>query len=358
MPEKVWTPLPLVKTTADFLKQKGIPTPRLDAELLLCEALGCGNRVDLYTRFEQPLTEAELGAYRELVKRRAAREPVSRILGAREFMSITFKVTPAVLSPRPETEILVEEALKILSPEKGKKTECQDFAENHAQVDVAEIRDGEVYVEALPPVELESLAEEPGKYAEEPVAPTSTGDEEKTVAAEEVKKLIFDLGTGSGCIAVSLAALYPGVRVVAGDVSEEALAVARENAETAGVAERVEFRCGDCFGVCRPGESFDLIVSNPPYLVEGDPEIWPEVRGFDPALALYGGKDGLDFYKRIASEAETWLNPRGVLLLEIGAGQSGAVMALLHDLTLLENIRCVRDYAGVERVVVAEMPAR
>lgn len=283
-----WHPVELIKTTAAYLEEKGVPSARLDAELLLAEVLGC-RRIDLYVRFEQPLTPEEVDAYRDLVRRRAGREPVSRILGVREFMSHRFKVTPEVLSPRPETEILVEEALRLLEA-------------------------------------MGSAEEPPG---------------------------LLDLGTGSGCIAVSVAARRPEVQMVATDLSAPALLVARDNAHAAGVWQRIDFREGDLFDACWPDETFDMILCNPPYLAEGDPAIWPEVSRYDPPRALYGGETGLDFYPRLAVEGAERLRPGGCLLLEVGAGQAGTVMAMLNDVDALESVRSLTDHAGVERVVTA-----
>lgn len=280
-----WTPVPLIKTTAEYFASKGVPTPKLDAEILLRHVLGLKNRIELYTQFERPLTDAELSAYRELVRRRATREPVNRILGACEFMGLAFTITPAVLSPRPETEILVEQANKRL--------------------------------EANP-------------------------------AAR-----VLDLGTGSGCIAIAIACMNREVAVTAVEVDPAALAVAQKNAEQhEAITERLAFREGDWFAALNDDERFDLILSNPPYIAEGDEAIWPEVKNFDPAGALYAGADGLDAYRRIAAEVTTWLNPGGAVLLEIGQGQENAVTALLQDAGMTST-EVICDHAGIGRVVIA-----
>jgi release factor glutamine methyltransferase len=292
MADAPWTPLALVKTTAAYLAEKGVDAPRLDAERLLAHVLGCA-RIGLYTQFERPLVREEVDAYRELVRRRAAREPVSRIVGAREFMGIAFRVTPAVFSPRPETEGLVEEAVRLLR-ERG----------THAA-------DGD--------------APEPPR--------------------------VLDLCTGSGCVAVSVAAHVPAARVVATEISPEAAAVARGNAESAGVAGRVEVREGDLLVPVAPEERFDLVLANPPYLVEGDPAIWPEVRDYDPALALYGGADGLELVRRIAAEAAGHLAPGGAVLVEVGAGQAAPAERILAE-GIGRPCRTLPDAAGIPRVVV------
>ncbi len=291
-----WTPVPLIKTTAEFFAGKGVPSPRLDAEVLLCHALEVKNRLELYTGFERPLTSTEVDAYRKLVRRRARREPVSHILGYRDFMGIRFKVTPDVLAPRPETEIMVEQAVRLLERQTGEKGQNPDTLQ------------------------------------------------------------VLDLGTGSGCIAVSLAAMCPSARVTATDISAEALRVAEENAHAAGVQGRVDFRHGDLFAACRPGESFDLLLSNPPYVAENDPQVWPEVRDFEPAVAVFSPGDVLSFYKRIASEAEKWLNPGSWLLMELGADQARSVSGILTQTTLLQDIGMVKDHNNIERVIMARKP--
>lgn len=318
--KKQWTPLELVKTTEIFFQKKGIPTPRLDAELLLAHVLGC-TRIGLYTDFERLLTTEEVDRYRELVRRRSQREPVSRILGEKEFMGHPFLVTPAVLSPRPETEILVEEAVRLLGGDV--RWGGRSFLATEKQT------------EQDSPTTKEAAAEE---------------------SSEIPPRHILDLGTGSGCIAISLAIRLPKFRILASDLSSAALEVARENARRLGVEERIDFREGDLFSVCRAGEGFDAIVCNPPYLNLDDPEIWPEVRDFDPKIALDGGKDGLDFYRRIAVEVERWLNPGGWLLLELGAGQWEAVVTLFAEETLLDSPRALLDYQGKKRVLVTRRP--
>ncbi len=298
MAEAPWTPLALVKTTAAYLAEKGADAPRLDAELLLAHVLGC-SRIGLYAQFERPLVAEEVDAYRALVRRRAAREPVSRILGTREFMGIAFRVTPSVFSPRPETELLVEEAVRRLRERTGPAG---------------------------------------GQEAEPP--------------------RVLDLCTGSGCVAVSVAAHVPGARVVATEISPDAAAVARGNAERAGVAERVEVREGDLLAPLAPAARFDLVLANPPYLVEGDPAIWPEVRDYDPPVALYGGEDGLAVVRRIAAEAPPHLAPGGVVLCEVGAGQAGAAGSILAAGLGTEAWRALKDAAGIPRVVVCGGEAR
>ena len=273
-----WTVLKLLRWTADYFAGRGLDAPRLDAELLLAATLGL-DRVGLYVNFERPLQADELAAYRERVRRRAGREPLAYILGQAEFWSLPLKVTPEVLIPRPETELLVEEALPRLSG----------------------------------------------------------------------RQQVLDVGTGSGALAIALAHERQELLVTAIDVSPAALAVAADNARSNGVAERIRFAQHD-LGLLPPGP-FDLIVANPPYVPSGElAALMPEVRDFEPQLALDGGIDGLDAYRALARQAGVVLTAAGWLLVEVGSGQAPAVQELFAGAGLKE-IFVSRDLAGIERVV-------
>lgn len=280
---ETWTVLRLLKWTAEYFAGKGIEHGRLDAELLLADTLKL-NRVGLYLNYDRPLSAEELTAFRKQVERRARREPLAYILGRCEFWSLPFVVTPAVLIPRPDTEVLVEEALKRL-PLQGR---------------------------------------------------------------------VLDVGLGSGAIAVAIAHERSDARVEGLDVSPEALAVAQENAATNGVAERVAFRQGDLFTLA--GGPYELIVSNPPYIAVGEmPTLMPEVRDFEPSLALVAGADGLDCYRALVPAAWSQLSPGGWLLVEVGANQAKVVSELF---TASGYCECFtgRDLAGIERVVGGRKP--
>ena len=273
-----WTVLKLLRWTADYFAGRGLDAPRLDAELLLAATLGL-DRVGLYVNFERPLQADELATYRERVRRRAGREPLAYILGQAEFWSLPLKVTPAVLIPRPETELLVEEALPRL---------CG-------------------------------------------------------------RQQLLDVGTGSGALAIALAHERHELTVTAIDLSPAALAVAAENARSNGVAERICFAQHD-LGQLPPGP-FDLVVANPPYIPSGElAGLMPEVRDFEPPLALDGGIDGLDAYRALARQAGTVLTAAGWLLVEVGSGQAAAVQQLFAGVGLKE-LFVSRDLAGIERVV-------
>ena len=280
---EVWTVLKVLQWTAGYFRDRGIEGGRLDAELLLSDTLKL-DRVGLYLNYDRPLSAGELEAFRAGVGRRAKREPLQYIRGQAEFWSLPFAVTPAVLIPRPDTEVLVEEALKRASGP------CR----------------------------------------------------------------ILDVGTGSGAIAIALAHELPEAQVEGVDLSPAALAVARGNAERNGVAERLTLQAGDLRQLS--GAGYDLVVSNPPYIPSSDlAGLMPEVRQFEPLLALDGGGDGLDAYRALATQALGLLRPGGWLLLEVGIDQAAAVGELLRRAGLLE-IFTRADYAGVERVVGGQSP--
>jgi release factor glutamine methyltransferase len=269
----------VLRLSTAHLERHGSPTARLDAELLLGHALGLG-RVELYTGFERPPSEAELSDCRELIARRAKREPVAYILGRWGFRGLDLDVDPRVLVPRPETELVVDRCLALL--------------------------DG--------------------------------------VAGPDV----LDLGTGSGAIALALASELPEAQVSGCDVSEDALDVARGNGERLGIG--VEWIRSDLFSGL-DGRRFRLVVSNPPYVAEAElAGLDPEVRDWEPRGATVAGATGLEVIERIAAEARIALDPGGALVLEIGAGQAGAVAALLEGAGLAD-VGCQRDHAGIERIV-------
>ncbi len=275
---EVWTVLKILQWTEGYLGDKGIEGGRLDAQLLLAKVLGL-DRVGLYLQFDRPLESAELAAFREMVRRRARREPLQYILEKAEFWSLPLRVSPAVLVPRADTEVLVEEALRVGS---GAET-------------------------------------------------------------------ILDVGTGSGAIALALASELPRARVEGIDLSSEALAIAQENARQHQLHERVVFCRGDLRAL--PQGPWGLIVSNPPYIPAAEiGALMPEVRDYEPRLALDGGPDGLDAYRLLASQATGSLAPGGWLVVEVGIGQAQAVSELFLQ-SGLSNIFTRSDYAGVVRVV-------
>jgi release factor glutamine methyltransferase len=269
----------------------GIDSARLDAELLLTEALGV-ERGKLYLNRETSLDPRALERFNSLVSRRMCGEPVAYITGRREFWSRDFLVTPAVLVPRPETELLVEVALGLFAAE--------------FQISDLGLR-------------------------------------------------ILDLGTGSGAIAVSLAKEIAGAEIWATDISSEALEVAASNARRHGAEESIHFYRGDLFdAVAGQSGLFDVIVSNPPYVRRDEFAALPrDVRDFEPRIALDGGADGLDFYRRIVGQAARHLTARGFVALEIGADMGGEAARLFAEAGCYAAARVHHDLARRDRVISA-----
>lgn len=255
---------------------------RLDARLLLQYATGCSH-TDLLARPEMPVIGPAYEQFKEWVSRRAAGEPLAYLVGEAEFRGRVFQVSPAVLIPRPETEVLIELALEKL----------------------------------------------PGL-----VAPK-----------------VVDLGAGSGIVAISLALECPAATVVAVELSEEALAVARNNAGRLGA--RIDFRLGDWFAPLA-SERFDLIVSNPPYVADGDPHLALNGLPFEPQMALTDGADGLACIRRIVADATAHLNPGGWLLFEHGYDQGEASRNLLTAAGF-KAASTFPDLAGIARVSGAHL---
>lgn len=281
--------LPLLKKATAFFEEKGISEAKRSAEHLLAHALG-QKRLQLYLRFDQPVTDEELEHFRGLVRRRLAHEPVQYIVGSTEFYAMEFDVTPDVLIPRPETEHLVEAVI----------------------------------------------------------------DWKKAQAATGPMRLL-DVGTGSGCIAIALAAQITDLVCVASDVSEDALGVARRNATKHGLTDRIQFLQHNILnGSPALSGPFDILVSNPPYVASNEiTALQPEIREHEPMIALTDGGDGLAFYRALASQARLLLRPGGLFACEIGFGQSADVRRILADAGI-ENISVVQDYSGIDRVVMGE----
>lgn len=280
-----------LRAAAQRLRASGSRSPRLDAELLLAASLGV-TRSELFRRPERTLTEAEAERFDGCLRRREAHEPVAYIRGVRAFRTIELEVTRDVLIPRPETETLVEVALETLA-----------------------------------------------------AAPASGASHEP---------LVLDVGTGSGCVALALAAENPYVHVVATDISDDALGVARRNAARLGLEGRVDFAASDLLAGLPAGQPFDLIVSNPPYISAADyAGLEANVRDYEPRLALLAGADGLDVYRRLVPEAAGRLRRGGTLALEVGRGQAAAVRELIAAAGSFALARERADLGGIARVVWA-----
>jgi release factor glutamine methyltransferase len=269
-----------LRAASERLAAAGVPEPRADAEVLLARALGT-TRAGVIAAAGRPLAPPTARALEVLVARRAAREPLHHLIGEREFWSLPIAVDRRVLVPRPETELLVETALRVA----------------------------------------------PGA------------------------RRVLDVGTGSGAVAVALARELPAARVWASDRERDALAVARANLGR--LAPGVALVCGDLLAPFGAG-TFDLVVSNPPYVAAGEIDtLMPEVRDHEPRAALAGGLDGLGVLRALVAGAARVLAPGGWLAVEMGAGQAEAVAGLVEADGRYAATHTARDPAGVERVLAA-----
>jgi release factor glutamine methyltransferase len=284
-----WTILTVLHWAQNYLHTKGVSEPRAGAEVLLAHCLHC-SRLELYLRHDQPLADEELSCYKKGLKRRLAFEPTQYITGHQEFWSLDFLVSPAVLIPRSETELLVEAALKHLR--------------------------------------------QPDQQTAGP--------------------RILDVGTGSGVLAVTLATELPQAEVTAVDRSWEALEMARENARCHRVEPQITWVLGDLVEFITPQGYFDAIVSNPPYVPTADWEqLPPDIKNYEPRLALDGGPDGLDVIRLLIPAASAHLRAGGLLALEVGQGQAEAVKEIMDGQGILAPAAIIRDYQRIGRVVLA-----
>jgi release factor glutamine methyltransferase len=322
------TVLEAIQKSAEFLAKKGVESPRLQTELLLAHLLKLP-RMKLYLNFERVLAPAEVDGLREFIKRRGQREPLQHIIGSTSFCGFEIAVNRHALVPRPETEILAELGWQFLNQNLNGRADL--------------------------PVGQDAQQRVPTKL-----------------------KSALDFGTGTGCIAIALAVKCPSAKIVATDISLDALALAKQNAGRHNAAERIEFLQSDGFAafqsegrVTRVPNSeietkirdscnsplrkmeFDLIISNPPYIPSAEiATLQPEVRDFDPRAALDGGADGLDFYRKLAMESKPFLKPGGKIMLEFGDGHADAIRKIFEaEKWIVEAVK--EDYSQRARILIA-----
>ena len=339
-----WTVKDVLLWTTSRFEERGLPTPRLDAEILTAHALGLP-RLQLYVQFDRPLLPDELAAIRESVKRRQGGQSVAYVIGKKEFWGLEFAVDARVLVPRPDTETLVDEALERVgrAPRARVAPRAERAQAEDADAERAQAEDADAERARAEDADAERAQAEDADAAE-PVRPT---------ALAKAAPRIADVGTGSGILAVALAKERPDATVVAVDVSAAALAVARATAERHGVT--VTFLEGDLEAPLIPHAPFDLIVANLPYVPTGElAGLAPEVRA-EPAGALDGGADGLALVRRLVARAPALLAPGGALALEIGVGQAPETARLCAEAGLVD-VRVRRDLGAIERVVSAVKP--
>lgn len=283
------TVLEILNRTKTFFEKKGVPDARLDAEYIISHGLGMKSRMDIYLNFEKPLTAAELDTLRPLVARRANREPLQHIIGDTSFRGFIIKCDSRALVPRPETEMLVD------------------------------------------------MAKESLKGIENP--------------------FIVEVGTGTAAISIACAKEIAGAKVLATDISEDALSLARENADANELGANAEssnltFAQGDLLEAIKVDQKIDCLIANLPYIPDGEKgKLQPEVDKFDPALALYGGPDGLDLVRKLLSQTEGKLSAGAPILLEIGSEQAEVLKNEAANYPWLEFSGIHKDYCGNIRFV-------
>ena len=309
---EVWTTRRLLAWMGGHFEKRGLDSPRLVAEMLLAHVLGC-DRMRLYMEADRPAGPGELAALRALVARAARHEPVQYLIGKARFYGREFAITPTVFIPQPCTEEIVS-----------------------------------------------LVGQWHGRRGDEP----SEGGETATDGDAASAPLIADIGTGSGCIAISLALQVPGARILATDIDPAALEVARGNAERFGVAGRIDFAEGSLLEpaeawVAREGRPgcLDVICSNPPYIPDHEwdgGQVQEAVRKYVPERALRGGRDGLDYIRPLIAGAGPLLKVGGRLVLEIAHCQRDAVLDLVHRARNLGSAEVHEDHEGLWRILVAE----
>ncbi len=335
------------------LAQSALDSPRLDAEILLAHALGI-TRAQLHAHPQSQLSSAELASYRQLIERRARREPVAYIVGHKEFYGLDLFVDNGVLIPRPETELLVEKAIEISQRQSvvvGVYKSCG--SERRLSSDLGRVAEGI----SRPAYRNQASGSWATRLASirrsAPTRPALDLLFSSRSPNSYMRPVIADVGTGSGAIAVSLAVHLPQALVYATDASPAALEVAIRNCRRHGVEDRVHLLQGHLLELLP--EPVDLIVANLPYVSQAElAQLPPEISRYEPREALDGGPDGLDCIRHLLAQAEVHLKPSGVVLLEIGASQGEAVIALASCHFPAARVEIVRDYAGLDRVVIVE----
>lgn len=292
MTEKTWAIKELLDVTIAYLEEKKIPDPRASAEILLAHQLKI-DRLRLYLEYDRPLNRPEVDGYRALIRRRLLREPVQYITGRQEFWSMEFAVGPQVLIPRPETELIIEQLIQTIGTEKNENVDYPPFH-------------------------------------------------------------VLDLGTGSGAIALAVASEFSHASIWASDISQGAINQAVLNAKRHGLEGRIHFLVGDLFEPVKPlNLSFDFILTNPPYIASEDfDSLPPEIRNFEPRIALEGHQEGMFYIKKIIQEAAVFLKKEGRLLIEMDPRQVPEALKSIPEKSDLKRKQVVKDYHQLDRMVM------
>ena len=345
--DQTWTVKSILDWCEGYLAQKGDAQPRHSAQYLLGETMGL-SRIELYTNLDKPLTEEERATMREWVARRGKGEPLQLICGTAPFRYMVLEVAPGVLIPRPETEVLVSEVLALFLPPKPMSAYA---FEDEPHPEAREERSTEA---AIPVIDLSGDDSAEAVSGDGSDLRVFDGD----VLDDRPQTLrVIDLCTGSGCIACALATEHPSMEVLALDIAPEALALAQKNVAAQGVADRVTVLESDLLSalVTDPENigSFDAIVSNPPYIPSNVVDtLDAEVGEFEPRLALDGGADGLDLFRRLIDDAYDLLKPGGVLAVELFEDSLEEACAIAQSAGFNET-RIVQDLTNRPRTLIA-----
>jgi len=285
---RVRTLIEILKLSENYLKSKGVQSARIESEWILQNVLGL-SRIDLYLNFDRPISKDEVEKIRNYISRRGKKEPIQYILGKTEFMGLPFIVTPKVLIPRSDTEVIVEKAIEILKQFKNRKTK------------------------------------------------------------------VLDIGTGSGNIAISIAKYCTGTQITAIDITLDILKIARENAKLNKVEDSIRFIEKNFLKNSDLDETFDLIISNPPYIGNNHYENLPEeIKQWEPKIALYPGEDELIFYKAITNSYKKFLKHNGYIVVEIGGDYQLKNVKSIFEMANLNVIEAIFDYTGEARGIIAK----
>lgn len=382
--DQTWTVKAILDWCEGYLANKGDASPRHAAQYLLGEAMGL-SRIELYTNFDKPLTDEERSTMRTWVARRGAGEPLQLICGTAPFRHMVLEVAPGVLIPRPETEVLVSEVLALFpAPKQISAHAFEDLSAVSGQVESVEDSASEISVVEIGSISEETLSEvsaggivsvseRPETFALKDAAQGSqskidaVGHDDEMIAAGTASEMkpdpksesihVIDLCTGSGCIACALATEHPNMEVLALDIAPEALALAQRNVKAQGVADRVSVRESDLLAAATvdPGNkgSFDAIVSNPPYIPSRVVDTLDgEVNDYEPRLALDGGADGLDLFRRFIGDAHELLKPNGVLAVELFEESLDQARTIALNSGFSEA-RIVQDLTNRPRILIA-----
>ena len=363
---QIWTIRKMIDWSKKYFETNQIETPQLEAQILLGHVLHM-NKMQLLLNADRPLNADELAEYKKLIIRRAKnREPTAYLLGERDFWTLNLKVTPDVLIPRPDTECLVEKAIdfaqfRLLNKRPSwmadsRRMTYEAFDERkayYAEIEASDALEQKTTEWLEKSAErLKDLSEEERiqQYHDEVLAqPLETAKDEEASGAS-TRFRIVDVGTGSGAIILAIASELDKAKIelTAIDISQEALAVAIENAEKNGMKDDISFIHSDLLDGF-DGEA-DLIVSNPPYISTAEmAELAPEVKR-EPVLALEAGSEGLDIYRRLVPQAASKLAMGGALIVEIGYAQSAAVEDIFRQ-NGLTQVQTFKDYGKQPRVV-------